>query len=101
MRCSMRFIATASSLLLLAGCIGRSASEPVIQYREAAVAVAAGCVADRPAPPVPLNARIPAAEWAARAPGAKAQAVRAQAGVRLNHEDRQAAALSGCGDRQP
>ncbi len=101
MRCSMRSIVTASSLLLLAACVGRPTPEPAIQYREAAVAVAAGCVGDRPAAPAPLNVRVPAAEWATRAPGAKAQAIRAQGGLRLNYEDRQAAALSGCGDRQP
>lgn len=101
MRCSMRFIATASSLASLAACAGRPALEPVIQYREAAVAVSAGCIADRPTSPVPLNVRVPAAEWKARAPGAKAQAIRAQAGLHLNHEERQAAALSGCGDRRP
>lgn len=96
MRCSMRFIATASSLVLLAACATRPPLEPTIEYREAAVAVAVGCVVDRPPAPQPLNARIPPAEWAARAPGAKAQSVRAQAGVRLNYEDRERASTSGC-----
>lgn len=96
MRCSTRFMPMASSLILLAACATRPAPEPVVQYREAAVAVAAGCVVDRPAPPAPLASRITAADWAARAPGAKAQSVRAQAGVRLNYEDALAAATAGC-----
>jgi hypothetical protein len=96
MRCSMRSITTASSLLLLAACAHAPAPEPAVQYRDAAIAVAVGCVVDRPAQPVPLSARVSAAEWAARAPGAKAQAVRAQAGRRLNYEDAEAAATAGC-----
>ncbi|MGR6329200.1 hypothetical protein ACU5AX_09050 [Sphingomonas sp. XXL09] len=89
----------ASSLLLLAACAGRTKVEPEIQYREAAVAVAVGCVVDRPAPVAPLNQQVPAAEWAARAPGAKAQAMRAQAGRRLNYEDRLAASTASCSPR--
>ena len=70
--------------------------EPTIVYRDAPIAVAAGCVVDRPAPVVPLRDRVPAAEWAARAPGAKAQAIAAQAGRRMNHQTRTDAATSGC-----
>lgn len=99
MRCSMRSIATASSLMLVAACATRPAPEPVVQYREAAVAIASGCVVDRPTPPAPLASRITAADWAARAPGAKAQSVRAQAGVRLNYEDRLAASTAACPNR--
>lgn len=99
MRCSMRFIATVFSVALLAGCGTRPALEPAVQYREAAVAVAAGCVVDRPTAPAPLNVRVGAAEWAARAPGAKAQSVRAQAGARLNYEERLAAATAACPPR--
>lgn len=96
MRCSMRFITTAFSLLLLAACATRPAPEPAVQYRDAAIAVAIGCVVDRPAKPAAINSRVNAAEWAARAPGAKAQAVRAQAGHRLNYEERLAASTSAC-----
>jgi hypothetical protein len=92
----MRSIATASSLVLLAGCATRPAPEPAVEYREAAIAVAIGCVVDRPEKPVPLNVRISPADWAARAPGAKAQSVRSQGGIRLNYEDRLAASTSGC-----
>ena len=99
MRCSMRSIATVSSLVLLAACAHAPAPEPTVQYRDAAIAVAVGCVVDRPPAPAPLVARISSADWAARAPGAKAQAVRAQAGIRLNFEDRLAASTSGCGAR--
>lgn len=81
----------------LSACAGRTpAPEPTIVYRDAAVAVAAGCVVDRPAPIVPLRERVPPAEWAARAPGAKAQAIAAQAGRRMNHQARTDAATSGC-----
>jgi hypothetical protein len=92
----MRSITTASSLVLLAACAHRPAAEPAIQYREAAIAVTVGCVVDRPAPVAPLKTTVPAATWAARAPGAKAQAVRAQAGRRLNYEESLAASTSGC-----
>lgn len=100
MRCSMRSITTASSLALLAACAGQAPrAEPAVEYREAAVPVATGCVVDRPAPVMPLASRVPAAEWARRAPGAKAQAVRAQAGQRLNYEDALRASTSGCPER--
>ena len=72
------------------------APEPTTVYRDAPIAVAAGCVVDRPAPIVPLRDRVPPAEWAARAPGAKAQAIAAQAGRRMNHQARTDAATSGC-----
>jgi hypothetical protein len=45
---------------------------------------------------MPLASRISPSDWAARAPGAKAQAVRAQTGVRMNYEDRERAATSAC-----
>lgn len=96
MRCSMRSIATAFSLVLLAACAHAPAAEPAVQYRDAAIAVSVGCVVDRPPAPASLAQRISPAEWAARAPGAKAQAVRAQAGARLNFEDRLVASTSGC-----
>jgi len=100
MRYSMRSIATASSLVLLAACAGRPPRvEPTVEYREAAVAIATGCVVDRPAPVTPLSSRVPAGEWARRAPGAKAQAVRAQAGQRLNYEDALRASTAGCPER--
>jgi hypothetical protein len=73
--------------------------EPTVVYRDAAVAVATGCVVDRPAPVVPLRDRVPAAEWATRAPGAKVQAIAVQAGRRMNHQTRTDAATSGCTDR--
>jgi hypothetical protein len=93
----MRFITTASSLVLLAACAGRTpAPEPEIRYQDVPVAIATGCVVDRPTPPASLSSRVPAAEWTRRALGAKAQAVRAQAGQRMNYEDALAASTSGC-----
>jgi len=75
------------------------APEPSIVYRDAAIAVPVGCVVDRPAPVLPLRARVAPAEWRTRAPGAKAQAIAAQAGRRMNHQTRTDAATSGCTDR--
>ena len=97
MRCSMLCIATASSLAL-AGCATRLDRTPEVRIETAPVAVAVGCVSGRPAPVTPLNRRVPKAEWDVRAPGAKAQAVRAQAGLRMNHADALQAATSGCPD---
>lgn len=75
------------------------APEPSIVYRDAAVAVPVGCVVDRPAPVVPLRERVAPVEWRTRAPGAKVQAIAAQAGRRMNHQTRTDAATSGCTDR--
>lgn len=81
----------------LSACAARVAPpEPAIVYRDAPIAVATGCVVDRPAAPAALRDQVPAPAWAARAPGAKAQAIRAQAGRRLNFETRLEAATSGC-----
>jgi hypothetical protein len=83
-----------ASLGLLAACT--HTSEPERVYKELPVAVAVGCVKDRPARPQSLAERIPDAEWDALAPGAMARAVQAQAGDRLNYEDRLEAATAGC-----
>ena len=84
----------------LSACAARTpVPEPTVVYHDAAVAVATGCVVDRPAPVVPLRDRVPAAEWATRAPGAKVQAIAAQAGRRMNHQTLSDAATSGCTDR--
>ena len=73
--------------------------EPSIVYRDVPMAVPVGCVVDRPAPVVPLRERVAPAEWRIRAPGAKVQAIAAQAGRRMNHQTRTDAATSGCTDR--
>lgn len=84
----------AACLGLLAGCAHRQAEDK--PYRELPVAVAVGCVKDRPAALQSLLERISDEEWAALAPGAMARAVQAQAGERLNYEDRLEAATKGC-----
>jgi hypothetical protein len=63
-----------------------------------AVPVATACVATagRPARPQPLAQRYTPQQWAALATGAKANAVAAQAGARMNYEDEEAAATSAC-----
>lgn len=88
------------AMMLLSGCNGGDHHAPAVSEKPApyAVPVSAGCVgADgRPGRPQPLNQRYSADQWAALAPGAKANAVAAQAGARLNYEDEDAAATSGC-----
>lgn len=81
-------------LILLCGC----ATAPVPPPRTISVAVAVGCVVDRPAPPPALNARLSSDQWEQLAPGAKAQSVLAQAGVRMNYQDELGAATAGCKD---
>lgn len=96
----MKLSAALALASALSACVGRTpAPEPTIVYRDAAVAIAAGCVVDRPAAIVPLRDRVPPAEWAARAPGAKTQAIAAQAGRRMNHQTLSDAATSGCAPR--
>lgn len=102
----MRFTATASSLiaaLALAGCTTTKVITEEVPV-EVLVPVATGCVADtdgdgegdRPDPVTPLRDTIPESDWEARAPGAKAETIRAQAGRRMNYEDQDRAATSGC-----
>jgi hypothetical protein len=84
--------------LLIAGLAGCTTApvEPRVEYREVKVAVAAGCVSGAPETVKPLNERIPADQWNALAPGAKAEAVKAQAGERMNYEDQLRAATAAC-----
>ena len=92
----MRFALMASSLLL-AGCAGPRVEERVV-HRDVSVPVPVGCVVNRPEPVTPLRSRYSDPQWAALAPGARAHALRAQGNERLNHEQAQEAALSGCKD---
>lgn len=82
-------------LTLLCGCSTLPADP---QTRTVSVAVAVGCVVDRPAPPVALNTRLTSEQWDTLAPGAKAQSVLGQAGVRMNYQDELRAATAGCRD---
>lgn len=95
----IKSIVLASSLFALAACATTaSAPEPEKVPEIVAVEVATGCVASsgRPAEPDALSIAYPEAEWSKLAPGAKAEAIRAQAGKRLNYEDQDRAATSGC-----
>jgi hypothetical protein len=98
----MRSIKLASSaaiaLAALAGCGGHPRSAGDQAPLSFGVPVATGCVGQggKPTVPAPLRTRYTAAQWAAMPPGAKAQAVAAQAGHRMNYEDRLGAATSGC-----
>ena len=83
--------------LLIAGCAGKT-PEPKIVLKPYPVATPVGCVVDRPTPPVTLLMRISDEAWSALAPGARARAVEAQAGERMNYQDALATATSGCKD---
>lgn len=99
-----RFLIGASLLgvvaLALSGCGGRpkSTPEPAVVYREVKVAVATGCVVKRPDPVQSMNSKMPMDQWRLLAPGAKASAVQAQAGERMNYEDALRASTSACGE---
>lgn len=79
----------------LAACAGRT-PEPKIEYRTVSVPVPAPCAIDIPGIVKGLKVLIPLEQWQALAPGAKASAVEAQAGERLNYEERLSASYSGC-----
>lgn len=91
----------AGATACLSGCATPGEQPPTIVYKEAKVAVATGCIVNRPEAVQPLNKRISPDTWASLAPGAKAQAVKAQAGDRLNYEDELRAATAGCSEAQP
>lgn len=100
LRRSLAFAALVMAAILIASCAGgdhhaAAAAEKPLSF---AVPVSAGCVAatGRPEKPQPLNRRYTAEQWAALAPGAKANAVAAQGGARLNFEDEDSAATTGC-----
>lgn len=84
--------------LAVAGCATAPMAPPEVVIRTAPVAVAVGCVVDRPAPVVPLNQQLTQGQWRARAPGARARTVQAQAGRRLNYEDALRAATAACAE---
>ena len=98
----MRSILWASSLALaLAGCAStKSAIKPQVEQVpvEVVVAVATGCIdaKGRPAVPARLQDRYTPEQWAALAPGAKAEAFKAQAGERMNYGDLLYASTSAC-----
>lgn len=90
------------SAILLGGCAGDPGPVPSVPpIRTASVAVAVGCVVDRPEEVVPMNRQVTPEQFRALAPGAMAQAVKAQAGARMNYEDRLASATFGCRDAPP
>ncbi len=94
----MRYIAIASSLLLAACTHVRNVPVDHIETITAAVPVATGCVAKegRPKPPVPIKGTVTPADWKSHTVGARAAAIQAQAGRRMNYEDEDRAATSAC-----
>lgn len=94
-------MAIAFAVAMLAGCSSTGTPEPTIVYQEVPVRIPAPCVVDKPEPVVPMNQRVSAEEWTARAPGAKARTVQAQAGDRLNYEGRLEVATSACPEVTP
>jgi len=99
MRRSHEQFAAAGVLALLSACASNPKVEPEREYRELPVAVAVGCVKDRPARPQTLLERFTDDEWSALAPGAMARSVEAQAGDRMNYSDRLDAATKGCREK--
>jgi hypothetical protein len=97
----MRSIKLASKLSLM-GLLALGActtpGEIRTEYIEVPMAVPTGCVAEGGKPEVTasLRDRYTAEQWAALAPGAKANAIRAQAGRRMNYEDALRAATAAC-----
>ncbi len=99
MRRSSQRLVQLGLLILLAACAGHSPPpDTVTVYKEVPVRIPAGCVVDRPERVIPLNQRIPKSEWDARAPGAHAQSIRAQAAEKDNYIDKLRAATDGCPD---
>jgi hypothetical protein len=102
----MRFTVTASSLIAALALAGCTTTRTVIEEVpvEVYVPVAVGCLPDtdgdgvgeRPTPVIPMRDTISEEQWRALAPGAKAEAVRVQAGRRMNHADQLEAATFGC-----
>lgn len=95
MRSRIGFLALAG--LLIAGCTGQT-PEPRVVLKPVPVATPVGCVVGRPVEPQALAERIPDDVWATLAPGAKARAVEATAGERMNYVDELKAATSACKD---
>lgn len=100
MRGCSRLALCAVLLIALAACAGQT-SEPKVEYRTEYVAVSTGCVVDKPEALVPLKEQIAPEQWARMAPGAKAEAVKAQAGYRMNYLDELLASTSGCKNAEP
>lgn len=95
MRSRIGFLASAG--LLIAGCAGQT-PEPRVVLKPVPAATPVGCVVNRPTPPQTLLERVRDETWNALAPGAKARAVEAQAGERMNYADALKAATSACKD---
>ncbi len=68
------------------------------KFTKVPIMVPTACVGaqGRPDQVAPLNRRVSGQEWVQRAPGAKAKAMQAQAGRRMNYADELAAATSAC-----
>lgn len=90
------YVAVIAGLVALTGC--SSKTDPEVRIEKVPVPVLAPCVAPagRPTTVTPMKDHVPASQWAHLAPGAKAQAVKAQAGEHLNYEDKLRAATSAC-----
>lgn len=97
----MRIAIAAVLMAVLVGCAQNPPPPPAVVYKEKDIPVGVGCVSNKPAPVVRLNEQYTAAQWSALAPGAKAEAVRAQAGSHLNYEDHLNASVAGCQDSPP
>lgn len=97
-RVLMRALVAVAVCVALAGCAHNPPPPPQIVYQEVKVPVAVGCVRDRPERVKSLAEQITQTIWAGMPTGAKAQAVKAQAGRRQNYEDKLSASVAGCPD---
>jgi len=96
-----RLVRSGLLISLLAGCAhgpDPRPAEPQVVYKEVPVAVAVGCVKDRPAKPASIKSRLSRDQWNKLATGAQAEQVVSQAGARLNYEDALNASTAGCPD---
>ena len=94
----MRFAILVFSLLALAACATAPKPPAEVINRPYPVVVPGPCIAPtgRADKPITLKERYTDAEWASLPPRAKASAVQAQGGERLNYEDKEGAATSAC-----
>lgn len=80
----------------LSACATNPAPPPEVVYKEKDIPVAVGCIVGKPYEVVPLNKSLTSDQWAALPVGSKAEQVHAQAGARMNYEDRLKASQAGC-----
>lgn len=95
------YLSIALLVAFLAGCATNPPPPPRTVYKDVDVPVAVGCVRNRPDAVRPLDQNTSNSAWEAMPTGAKAEAIKAQAGLHQNYEDRLNASVAGCPDAPP